>query len=179
MTPISNPRCTDYTAAAPSLPDSSPSPAIHSEIALGEDASTDQGVRELLQVVATCQGRLDYCCSNFTACRQKVDILLLVKAASHAVSFQITFLEEEKEEIEKKLDLTKRKLDETELLLQEANADRESLRKWVDKLRSQVDAFYSQFGLLRVRNLFFCYTCWSTDIFWQQMAHANPADSEE
>jgi len=146
MTPISNPRNRDFTTVAPSPLDSSPTPAIdsHNEITFDGDASTDQCTRGLLQVIATCQGRLDDCCSNFAACRQKM-----------------VFLEEEKEEIENQLNLTKRKLDETELHLQEANADRGKLKRWVDKLRGQVDAFYSQFGLLR------------------QMAQANPVDSED
>jgi len=130
MTPISNPRHVDHTAATPS----SPTPAInnHIEIAPNEDSPTDEGIGELLQATATSQGRLNYYYNKFVAACQK-----------------ITFLEGQKEEIQREFDLTKRKLDETEQRLREANVDRGKLKKWGDTLVRRIDSIYRQLGLLR------------------------------
>lgn len=156
MTPISNPRHVDYSAATPSLLYASPSPAInsHSEIAPNEDGPTDEGIGELLQTTATSQGRLNYYYTKFvSACQKASSILRFVGVTSHTVPIQITFLEGQQEEIQREFDLTKRKLDETEQRLREANVDKGKLKKWGDTLVRRVDSIYKQLGLLRVCNL--------------------------
>lgn len=151
MTPISNPRHVDHIAATPS----SPTPAInsHIEIASNEDSPTDEGVGELLQATATSQGRLNYYYNKFVGACQKASISLFVGVTSHTVPIQITFLEGQKEEIQREFDLTKRKLDETEQRLREANVDKGKLKKWGDTLVRRIDSIYRQLGLLRVCNL--------------------------
>ncbi|KAH0836704.1 hypothetical protein J3R83DRAFT_8427 [Lanmaoa asiatica] len=134
MTPVSNPRHVDHAAATPSFLNASPTPAINSriEIAPDEDGLTDEGTGELLQAIATSQGKLSYYYNKFKAACQK-----------------ITFLEGQKEEIQREFDLTKRRLDETEKRLSEVDADRGRLKKWVDTLLGRVDSIYGQLGLLR------------------------------
>lgn len=81
-TPISNPRQVNHThtAAASSLLDASPIPAInsHNEIALNEEGSTDEGIGEMLQATATTQGRLSFYYDKFVAACQRVSILLFM-----------------------------------------------------------------------------------------------------
>ncbi|KAG8220984.1 hypothetical protein J3R82DRAFT_2492 [Butyriboletus roseoflavus] len=135
MTPISNPRHVDHTAAEPSSLNASPTPAIdsNSEIASNEDDGLpDDGIGELLQATATTRGRLNYYYDKFKAACRK-----------------ITFLEGQKEDIQREFKLTKRKLDETEKWLREANADRGRLNEWVNTLLGRVETIYGQLGLMR------------------------------
>lgn len=90
MTPISNPRHVDHTAATPSLRNVSPIPAIDSymEIAPNEDGLTDEGIGELLRATATSRGRLNYYYHKFKAACQKVSFLLCVGDVPHAVPFR-------------------------------------------------------------------------------------------
>lgn len=155
MTPISNPRHGGHTTATTSFLDASPTPTIdsHIEIGLNEYSLTDEGIGELLQATATSRGRLNYYYHKFKAACQKASILLCVGVAPHTAPFQITFLEGQKEEIQRNFDLTKKKLDETERYLQEANADRGRLNEWGNTLLRRVESIYGQLGLLCVRTL--------------------------
>ncbi|KAF8555981.1 hypothetical protein OG21DRAFT_1521398 [Imleria badia] len=141
MTPISNPRHVDHTAATPSSLNASPTPVTnsHTEITPNEEDVTDEGIGELLQATATSQGRLSYYYDKFVAACQKAGTVLFVGVALHG----------QKEAIQRDFDVTKRKLDETEQCLREANADRWKLKKWVAKLRGRLDSIYKQLGLLR------------------------------
>ncbi|KAG6381664.1 hypothetical protein JVT61DRAFT_265 [Boletus reticuloceps] len=130
MTPISNPRYPDHAASTLSLRNESPTPAStggsHVELTFDEDSpATDEGIGELLQATATSQ------------------------VVADSMPMQITFLEGQKEGIQREFDLTKRKLDETEQRLREANGDRWKLNRLVDKLHRRIDSIYNQLGMLR------------------------------
>lgn len=154
MTPVSNPRhVVDHATATPSSHNASPTPALnnHAEIAPDEHSPADEEIGGMLQATAISRGRLNYWYNKFIVACQTASVILSFRVASHPVPAQITFLEQEKEEIQKEFDITKKKLDETEQRLREANADNGKLKRWGDRLQRQIESVCRTVGLLRVR----------------------------
>ncbi|KAG9313030.1 hypothetical protein JVU11DRAFT_6470 [Chiua virens] len=138
MTPVSNPRNGDHSAATPSTFNVPLTPTINirNEIASDEGGSTNKGIGDLLQDTATSQGRLNYWYNKFMgACREGKSLTQARRESSHHI-LQNIFLKEQKEEIEREYDITKRRLDETEQRLREVECRQEQVEEVGSKTSS-------------------------------------------